>query len=117
MTSKIFISYRRKDNSFAAQRIFEALKKSFGQNALVFDIETIPPGVNFEEYIQSQLSQCAVLLAIVGEKWVDTIMQERPGKKDYVRYEVETALARNIPVIPVLIDDTPMPSAAKLPFR
>lgn len=38
---------------------------------------------------------------------------EDPG--DYVRIEVESALERDIPVIPLLVDDANMPAADQLP--
>jgi hypothetical protein len=34
---------------------------------------------------------------------------------DFVRREVATALAAGVPVVPVLLDDTPMPGTAELP--
>jgi hypothetical protein len=34
---------------------------------------------------------------------------------DYVRIEVEAALSRKIPVIPVLVDGASMPAASSLP--
>ena len=36
-------------------------------------------------------------------------------EKDYVRIEIASALKRGIPVIPVLLDGTPMPSQSELP--
>src|SRR5262249_61965609 len=37
------------------------------------------------------------------------------GPEDFVRVEVTTALARGIPVVPVLVGGTPMPTAGELP--
>src|SRR5262249_36897361 len=38
-----------------------------------------------------------------------------PEQRDYVRAEIESALSRKIPVVPVLLGDTPVPSADSLP--
>jgi hypothetical protein len=34
---------------------------------------------------------------------------------DYVRFEIESALKHNIPVVPVFLGDVPVPSAESLP--
>ena len=34
---------------------------------------------------------------------------------DFVRIEIESALERNLPVVPILIDRAPMPGEADLP--
>jgi TIR domain len=40
-----------------------------------------------------------------------------PEREDWVRVEIETALQRNVPIIPVLLDGAPMPSPEKLPRK
>ena len=59
-----------------------------------------------------------MLLAIVGARWAAP--DEKGGfrineENDWVRIEVEAALAKNIPVIPVLIDNASLPAPASLP--
>jgi hypothetical protein len=64
-----------------------------------------------------------VLLAIIGEQWL-TVRHgegEKQGQRrlddpdDFVRIEVSSALARGIPVIPVLVDGARMPGEPQLP--
>jgi hypothetical protein len=60
-----------------------------------------------------------VLLAVIGERWL-TITNEHGQRRldnpeDYVRLEIETALRRNIRVIPILVDRAQMPRADQLP--
>ena len=46
---------------------------------------------------------------------VPTIIGGLDDPRDFVRIEIESALEREIPVIPILIDHTRMPSQADLP--
>jgi hypothetical protein len=61
-----------------------------------------------------------VLLALIGPGWVDagdpkTNQRRLDNPSDFVRIEVGEALARDIRVVPVLLDDTPMPDVDRLP--
>src|SRR6185295_8357831 len=91
----------------------------FGPNSVFFDIDNIPLGVDFREYIGNAVGQCDVLLVIIGDQWMGAT--DSNGKRriddpsDYVRIEVESALKRNIPVIPVLVEEATMPSPSDLP--
>jgi hypothetical protein len=81
-------------------------------------VETIPAGLDFRSYIETVLADCDVMLAIIGPQWkgAGTAGGSRIfDQEDLVRIEIEIALKRKIPVIPVLIDRSPMPKAAELP--
>lgn len=116
--ANIFISYRRDDSMAVTGRIFDRLKSHFGSESVFIDIDGIPLGVDFRQYLNDAVSKCNVLLAIIGENWLQT---DQNGKRrlddpaDFVRVEIEAALARNIPVIPVLVSRMPMPSVDQLP--
>ena len=117
--AQIFISYRRHDSAYLAATLSDKLQQHFGPNSVFFDIDNIPLGVDFREYIGNAVGQCDVLLVIIGDQWMGPT--DSNGKRriddpsDYVRIEVESALKRNIPVIPVLIEEATMPSPADLP--
>src|ERR1044072_4845278 len=116
---QIFISYRRSDSGYAAADLSEKLQQRFGENSVFFDIDSIPLGVDFWEYSGNAVGQCDVLLAIIGDQWAGAV-DDRGNRRiddpsDFVRIEIESALKRNIPVIPVLVDSVKMPSAADLP--
>jgi len=53
---KIFVSYRRQDNPYAAQGIVQALGLRFGSESVVFVIDSIPLGADFREYIDEQVA-------------------------------------------------------------
>jgi hypothetical protein len=83
------------------------------------DVYTIPLGIDFRNYIGDQVSQCDVMLVIIGQNWL-TITDQAGHRRlddaaDFTRIEIEQALQRSIPVIPVLVDGIGMPRANDLP--
>lgn len=115
---KLVISYRRADTPGMAGRIYDQLMEHFGRDSIFMDIDTIPFGVDFRQHISQALGHCDVLLALIGEKWLDL---RQDGKRhlddpaDFVRIEIEMALKRGIPVIPVLLGQAQMPREDELP--
>lgn len=83
------------------------------------DVEDIPPGVDFERFIGDAVARCDLLIALIGPQWLNA--HDRTGQRrldladDFTRLEVESALKRDIRVIPVLVGGTQMPSADELP--
>jgi hypothetical protein len=116
--SKIFISYRREDSESITGRIFDHLVAHFGEASVVMDIDNIPLGSDFRDVINEHLRQCKVMTAIVGTKWHGPKRRGPPRiseESDWVRVEVETALRRQIPLIPILVHGAEMPKPEKLP--
>jgi formylglycine-generating enzyme required for sulfatase activity len=115
--SKIFLSYRRQDSAGVAGRIYDRLRAHFGDDAIFMDIDAIPIGVDFRQHITSALDQCGVLLAVIGRHWAGEV--GAPGRiddpRDFVRIEIESALDRKLPVVPILIDRARMPAETDLP--
>jgi formylglycine-generating enzyme required for sulfatase activity len=114
---KIFLSYRRQDSAAMTGRIYDRLCAHFGEDAIFMDIDSIPFGLDFREHIRLAVDQCGVMLAVIGRNWGGQAEASRriDDPRDFVRIELEVALERNVPVIPVLIDRTPMPAEADLP--
>ena len=118
--SGIFISYRCEDGGWwAGGLIYERFAAHFGSAAIFTDIDSIPLGVNFKKHIDEQVGKCDILLAVIGEKWLSMTDDEGPPRfkqrGDVVRLEIQSALKREIPVIPLLVDNTAMPREDKLP--
>jgi hypothetical protein len=115
--AKIFLSYRREDSAAAAGRIHDHLRAHFGPDAVFRDIDNIPFGVDFREHIDAAVGRSDVVLVVIGRHWAGGTDDHRrtDDPRDFVRIEVESALKRKIPVIPILIDHTKMPSEADLP--
>ena len=65
------------------------------------------------------MAACDVFLAVIGPNWLDA--KDDSGRRrfdnpdDFVTIEIAAALARNIRVIPVLVDGARTPKADKLP--
>ena len=116
--STIILSYRREDSAGVTGRIFDRLTQEFGTDRVFMDIDSMPAGVDFHDHLQEILADCGALLVVVGKSW----RSQRKGQParimdpdDWVRIEVETALQRGIPVVPLLIDGASLPSRDQLP--
>lgn len=117
-TANIFINYRREDSAGHSGRLFDALSSHFA-GRLFMDVDTLEPGVDFVEAIERAVGSCEALIVVIGREWLT--VTDKAGRRrlddpgDFVRLEVESALARRIRVIPVLVQDAPMPGAEELP--
>jgi hypothetical protein len=120
---RIFISYRREDSGDAAGRLCDCLRTRFGHGNVFMDVDSIPYGADFPQHLAQTVSRCDVLLAVIGERWLEIRYDEGPKKdqrrlddpEDFVRIEIQSALTRDIPVVPVLIGQASMPHAEELP--
>ncbi|MBW9274059.1 MAG: toll/interleukin-1 receptor domain-containing protein [Candidatus Thiodiazotropha sp. (ex. Lucinisca nassula)] len=117
--ANIFISYRREDSADVTGRIHDRLVEHFGESAVFMDVDDIPLGVDFTRYIDEKVGQCEVLLAVIGRDWLNATDEEGDRRLeqsgDYVRIELESALKRKIPVVPLLVRRASMPEADELP--
>jgi hypothetical protein len=104
---EIFMSYRRDDSADVAGRIYDRLADKFGRDNVFKDVDSIPLGVNFKTHIEAVVQQCVVELVVIGQDWLDIMDAEGNRRlddpRDFVRLEIESALARNIPIIPLLV--------------
>ena len=116
--SKILISYRREDSADVTGRIYDRLIQVFPQSVFR-DVDSIPLGVDFRIYLDEQVARCDVFLTVIGRDWMKA--KGRKGKSrledpgDFVRIEIESALKRQISVIPVLVQGAKIPLAERLP--
>jgi hypothetical protein len=117
--SRIFISYRQDDARYAAGWLFDQLAAHFGDGQVFKDVYSIRPGDDFVDEITAAVGSCTVLLAVIGTQWLTVTNGEGQRRlddpADFVRLEIEAAFARDVRVIPVLLDGARMPGAAELP--
>jgi photosystem II stability/assembly factor-like uncharacterized protein len=100
-------------------RLYDKLAKRYGTQYAFKDVDSIPAGVDFAQHIREVLADCAVTLVVIGRQWMRVDPETgRPrlfAPHDFVRLEIETALALQIPVVPILVEGAQMPAAADLP--
>jgi hypothetical protein len=119
--SDIFLSYRRSDDPAATRLLQDRLTAVFGEHAIFYDVETIPQGEDFVTFIDRTIRGCTAVLVVIGPRWLSTTDPADSGRRrldqprDSVRIEIETALRLRKKVIPVLVNDTPMPPEDALP--
>jgi len=102
---RITISYRRDDSLDITGRIFERLAAHYGRESVFRDIDNIPPGADFRKHINVVLDDSDIVLAIVGPRWIGPRANQSrlANAADPVRVEIETALRKDRPLIPVLV--------------
>jgi formylglycine-generating enzyme required for sulfatase activity len=119
MTAKVFISYRRDDSAGHAGRVHDRLAQEFGHDLLFMDVDSIPLGADFIKVLRGEVARCDVLLAVIGSHWLDARDEQGnrrlDSENDFVRIEIATALQRDIPVIPILLDGVKLPKSEQLP--
>ena len=119
MIGQIFISYRREESRWSARSLHDRLCRDFDLKQIFMDIDAIALGEDFVKAIETTVAKCDVLVAVIGNNWLDS-KDDRGDKRldnpeDFVRMEIATALKREIRVIPVLVDGALMPRSTDLP--
>ncbi|MCZ4603526.1 toll/interleukin-1 receptor domain-containing protein [Streptomyces sp. Lzd4kr] len=116
---KIFISHRGGDSGFAAVLIDQLLRQRFGPDEVFREYRSITPGQEFVDSIKVILDEAPVVLAIIGPDWLtakdENGIRALDRRSDYLRRELEAAGQAGRVIVPVLLDNTPMPSTADLP--
>lgn len=109
----VFISYRRADSTDIVGRLYERLTDNLGRGTVFKDVDSLCPGHDFRAQLDASLNACSVFLCVMGDRWAGPAdAQDRliDNPDDFVRIEVETALRRKIPLIPVLVHGMRMPA-------
>jgi len=117
--NQVFICYRREASNWVAGRIYDRLAAHFSKETVFQDIDSIPLGSNFREYIKTVVRQCTVFLAVIDDDWMgvdaDSGHRRIDDPDDFVRIEIESALERGIRVIPLFVQGAVIPAAESLP--
>jgi hypothetical protein len=117
--SSIFLCYRRADAAGYAGRLFDALRRSFGEGAVFRDVDSIETASRFPDTIRREIDTCRVFIPIIGPAWLRGLNQSpadgADGPEDWVQLEIAAALERNVCIIPVTVGGAAMPSPRELP--
>lgn len=114
---RVFISYRHENSAAYAKLIYDRLGPHF-PNSVFRDFDSIGFGEDIVKKIDAAVASCGALLALIDPTWIS--VKDANGRRldnpmDFVRLEIASALRRQICVIPVLLNGTPMPSPEQLP--
>jgi hypothetical protein len=120
---RVFISYRRGDSAGHAGRLWACLEEYLGHGAVFFDVDDIPPGTPFGQVIVQRIRDAHSVVVVISRHWLAAA--DEAGRRrlddpaDWVRQEVETALALGKRVIPVLVGGRPCrrPGICRRPSR
>jgi hypothetical protein len=113
----IFICYRREDSADVTGRVYDRLIDHFGPERVFMDVEAIRLGYDFRSEIDQTIKVCSIGIVMIGDKWLAEVDGKRriDDENDRVRIEIEAALRREIPIIPVLTRGASHPTKAILP--
>src|SRR6185436_8803333 len=93
----VFISYRREDTRADAGRLYDALRRRWGDGKVRKDLEDIRPGAEFSRAAHELIARSDVLLVLIGTRWLEGGNAERlANPADLVRREIETALEKEV---------------------
>ena len=114
----IFISYRREDSAAWAGRLCDYLNRLVGAERVFMDIEDIAPGKRFAQTIDDTIARCEIALIVIGPRWADILRQRaQETQKDFVCHEIESVLARQMTIVPVLVGGASIGQFAGLPEK
>ena len=113
----IFISYRKEDSADLALALADKLSDAFGNDAVFLDRKRIELGTRWRQEIDNALADSRVVLSLIGQRWLatyDEFGQRRIDRDDDVLgYELSTAIARGLCVIPLYLHGVrPLPAEA-----
>lgn len=116
---RIFLSFRRADSKSFADNIYDALVEAFGRENILSDVDDIPFGVDFRDYLWEEIAKQDMVLVLIGRGWA--MVRDDFGRKmienpaDMVRMVIEMALQQKKLLIPILVGGASMPVATDLP--
>jgi TIR domain-containing protein len=116
---RIFVSYRRGDDAVWATLLRETLRKYLPKTPVFMDVASLGAGDSLK-LIRDSVATADVFIAVIGPGWLDC-KDAKSGQRrldnpvDWVRLELRVALDLDKALIPVLINETPVPAAEDLP--
>jgi hypothetical protein len=115
--ARIFITYRSDDPGWSVL-LDRELSKEFGAKQVFRASRSMALGEYFPDRIRAGVSDAAVLLAVIGPRWLAVQADGRrriDDPTDWVRQEILLALELGLLVVPVLVDGAPTLTVDQLP--
>jgi hypothetical protein len=121
-TKSVFISYRRDDTATYAERIYRDLTRHYGVTAVFYDLVSLGPGVDFARRADDAIRHCDALLLLIGRSFfkgsstsTTRLASHFHDHPQYLFGELRNALDRNIPVVPILVNEATLPDVDDWP--
>lgn len=115
----VFLCYRKGDAGNAVGRIKDRLEQAYGPDFVFEYTHDVQLAANFRNVIDGTLREVKVVLVAIGPEWLTISSGDGVRRLDElddpVRVEVETAIRRQIPMIPLLVDGAVIPPKSELP--
>jgi hypothetical protein len=111
---RVFVSYRREDSADTTDRLVDALNQQFGAENVFLDVDSIGVGTDFIRVASDWITRSDAMLVVIGKRWLavsddqGNLRLQNPA--DYVRLEIEAALAGGTPIIPVIVQGASVPA-------
>lgn len=118
---RLFINYRTSDTGVTASALYRDLVHRLGDDGSVFiDHDRIEGGEEWPERLRREVELATAMLCLIGNGWLESLDPEANRRRldmeeDWVRREIQRALERNIPVVPVLVEGAVLPEKKDLP--
>jgi hypothetical protein len=107
-TAWVFVNHRGGCAGWAVY-LDNALSTNFGADRVFRASRSIQPGDDFVDRILATVAASKVLVALIGPDWVSATDQTGgralDNDRDWVRREIQYAIAHGIPVLPLLVDN------------
>ena len=115
---KVFLSYRRDDFDGHGRTMARAVRSCFKEldpSINVYVDDNLSGGANWEDELLREVATCNVCMVLIGPQWQKLFDRKNSSKqRDIARLELETAIKRSRPVLPVFLD-TKAPDPQRLP--
>lgn len=119
MSTVVFVSYRRDDAGHQAGRLAQSLEAILGEGSVFFDSSSIGGGERWPETLRAKVEEAPVMVVVMGGNWLKTTddwgYRRIDQEHDWVRQEIELALALDKRIVPVCVDGAVALRADKLP--
>lgn len=114
---RIYLSYRRGDTDTLVAQLVARLESVFGRENVIRDVDRLDLRTASRLVLVNEvLSTCSHVLIVIGPRWHGNEHISLDNSRDPVRVELEAALKKTgLTLLPVLVDDAPMPRAQDLP--
>lgn len=105
----VYISYRREDKEIAFAIYQYLVQRGFD---VFVDISNIPTGADFRQVIFEQIYNRTYFIILMSASLFDARIAH---PSDFIRIEIEYALSANKIIIPILLENFPLPHPISVP--